>query len=377
MANPEHVEILKRGVAAWNEWRKEHSDVRPDLANAALSEIHFSSADLRLANLSMASISGADLSGADLFRAKLFGANLTNADLNRAVLVGAHLKNATLAHANIHGARLRLADLGGADLRHADLGEADFGEANLAGANLSSSKLNLASFRGAILGGSEFSQALPGWTSFLNTDLREVKGLETLRHQGPSYIGIDTIYRSGGKIPEIFLRGAGVPENFIVYMKSLAGSGIEFYSCFISYSTKDQEFAERLHADLQANNVRCWFAPHDMAGGRKIHEQIDEAIRLHDKLLLILSPDSIKSAWVETEIAKARKRELRDERRVLFPVRLVDFKALQDWECFDADTGKDSAREVREFFIPDFSDWKNHDSYQKALKGLLKDLKAG
>jgi hypothetical protein len=61
---------------------------------------------------------------------------------------------------------------------------------------------------------------------------------------------------------------------------------------------------------------------------------------------------------------------------VLFPVRLVDFETLKNWECFDADTGKDSAREIRELFIPDFSDWKNHDSYQKAFQRLMKDLKA-
>jgi hypothetical protein len=60
----------------------------------------------------------------------------------------------------------------------------------------------------------------------------------------------------------------------------------------------------------------------------------------------------------------------------LFPVRLVDFETLKNWECFDADTGKDSAREIREFFIPDFSEWKNHDAYQKAFQRLLKDLKA-
>ncbi len=59
-----------------------------------------------------------------------------------------------------------------------------------------------------------------------------------------------------------------------------------------------------------------------------------------------------------------------------FPVRLVSFEALRDWECFDADTGKDSAREIREYFIPDFSDWKNHDNYQQAFERLLKDLKA-
>ena len=93
-------------------------------------------------------------------------------------------------------------------------------------------------------------------------------------------------------------------------LKSIDGRD-KFYSCFISYSTKDQEFAERLYADLQDKGVRCWFAPHDIKGGRKIHEQIDEAIRLHDRLLLILSEHSISSEWVKTEIAKARERESR------------------------------------------------------------------
>ncbi len=122
--------------------------------------------------------------------------------------------------------------------------------------------------------------------------------------------------------------------------------------------------------------MRCWFAPHDIAGGKKIHEQIDEAIRLYDRLLLILSPASMTSEWVKTEIAKARKREVNEHRRVLFPVRLVNFESLRDWECFDADAGKDSAREIREYFIPDFSQWKDHDGYRKALQRLIHDLKA-
>jgi hypothetical protein len=82
-----------------------------------------------------------------------------------------------------------------------------------------------------------------------------------------------------------------------------------------------------------------------------------------------------------TEIAKARKREVRDpegvlKSRVLFPIRLAPFETLRDWECFDADTGKDSAREIREYFIPDFSNWKDHDSYQEAFQRLISDLKA-
>lgn len=43
---------------------------------------------------------------------------------------------------------------------------------------------------------------------------------------------------------------------------------------------------------------------------------------------------------------------------------------------FDADTGIDSAREIREYFIPDFSNWTAHDSYSKAFDRLLRDLKA-
>jgi len=240
----------------------------------------------------------------------------------------------------------------------------------LSGAVLEGSNLN-----GTNLNATDLSEAWLLSTDLGNTDLSTARGLSTVNHAGPSTIGIDTIYKSGGKIPDVFLRGCGVPDGFIAYIGSMVGRPIEFYSCFISYSTKDQEFAERLHADLQAKGVRCWFAPEEMKAGRKVHEQIDEAIRLHDKLLLILSEHSMSSEWVKTELAKARKREVKDDKRVLFPVRLVGFEALRDWECFDADTGKDSAREIREYFIPDFSNWKEHDSYRVAFDRLVKDLK--
>ena len=282
-------------------------------------------------------------------------------DLADADLLGEYLANANLTGAYLRGARLFGAHLTGADL---------------SGANLRSSDLGRAYLMGATFKNTDLSEASIGRTSFGDNDLSLVKGLETVHHSGPSTIGTDTIFGSKGRIPDIFLRGCGVPEGFLTYMKSLLTSPIQFYSCFISYSTKDQAFADRLYADLQNKGVRCWFAPHDVQSGKKLHEQIDEAIRVHDKLLLILSPHSMESEWVKTEIAKARKREVRDQRRVLFPIRLVPFETLRDWECFDADTGKDSAREIREYFIPDFSSWKNHDSYQEAFQGLIRDLKA-
>jgi uncharacterized protein YjbI with pentapeptide repeats len=346
MANREHLAKIKKGVAAWNDWRKTNKEIVPHLSGADLY-----GADLSMANLSTAQLGGAYLTGANLSRADLSGA-----DVSEASLVGTNLSGAKLIGANLSEANLSLAKLRGANLFGAHLSRADLSGANLVGADLSRASVSDTIFRG--------------------NDLSDVKGLETVRHDGPSMIGIDTIYRSHGKIPPKFLRGAGVPENFIEYMGSLAGKALEFYSCFISYSTKDQEFADRLHADLQNKGVRCWFAPHDIQAGKKIHEQIDEAIRRYERLLLILSPNSMNSEWVKTEIRKARKRERTEKNRVLFPVRLISFEAIRDWELFDADEGKDLAVEIREYYIPDFSNWKNHDSFAKEFKKLLRDLKA-
>src|SRR6185436_18364015 len=96
-----------------------------------------------------------------------------------------------------------------------------------------------------------------------------------------------------------------------------------FSSLFISYSSEDQEFAHCLHADLQSRGVRCWFAPHDMRYGQKIHKQIADAIRNSDRLLVILSEASMASNWVKTEISEARRKEAALKRHVLFPIGLA------------------------------------------------------
>jgi hypothetical protein len=336
MANQEHLDILAKGVAAWNAWRAFNVGVEPDL-------------------------SGANLGGKELV-----GANFQIAKLTDAVLVCANL---TLAD-------FREADVARADLEGANLVGAVLQRANLADASFRNSKLMLAVFDGSVLAGADFTQAWLYSTLFGHVTLNGCKGLEAVQHRGPSTISLDTIYRGKGQIPEAFLRGAGVPENFITYMRTLTGAALDFYSCFISYSTKDQSFADRLFADLQARGVRCWFAPHDIQGGKKIHEQIDEAIRVYDKLLLILSDASMNSNWVKTEIANARAREQQQKRQMLFPITLVPFDRVREWKCFDADTGIDSAREIREYHIPDFSDWKDHDSYAAAFERLVRDLKA-
>jgi uncharacterized protein YjbI with pentapeptide repeats len=427
VANPEHLAVLSEGVLAWNLWRVDLTGA--DLTGADLSRDPFRGTGVDL--------TGADLTGADLTRAKLFeanltGANLTRANLTRATLNHANLTDAILAaatleratlkrvtltgaamvEANLTGANLTRADLTDANLRRATLDSANLFEANLTGANLTHANLiravlhratlaNVhliyANLTNAILGGADLTGAdlnfanlfeanLTGAnltsaeldeTILADLDLSKTLGLGECVHRGPSVLDYRTLLRSGNKLPVPFLRGCGLPDRLIDYLPSLLDAGpIQFYSCFISYATHNQDFANRLHADLQDRGVRCWFAPHDMQPGKKIHEQIDEAIRVYDRLLLILSDKSMGSVWVKTEIAKARQKEVTLARRVLFPLALVPFKDIRAWKQFDADLGEDTAKEIREYFIPDFSDWKDHDAYAHSFERLLKALKS-
>ncbi len=366
---------------------------RAHLRRAHLRRAHLSGADLRRAHLRRAHLNRADLvyanlGGADLRMAQLIWAYLIVTDLRKAQLSEADLGLAHLGSANLGEADLHGADLYGADLHDADLSKADLSNSNLnkahlrmadlRGANLSNAQLRWADLRKVQLSGAQLSNAVCDDTTFTDVDLSKVKGLDSVIHYGPSMVGIDTLFRSRGNIPEAFLQGCGVPESVIVNRFALIGAmePIQFYSCFISYSSKDEEFAKRLHSRMRDQGLRVWFAPEDVQGGKKLHEQIDEAIRVYDKLLLVLSPRSMKSEWVKTEIRKARRAELKEKRRKLFPIRLVGFKAIQEWECFDADSGKDLGVEIREYFIPDFSKWKVHDPFEEAFARLLKDLKA-
>ncbi|MBI4674763.1 MAG: toll/interleukin-1 receptor domain-containing protein [Chloroflexi bacterium] len=318
MANREHVAVLKQGVTAWNAWRAEHPAIVPDLSAAFLRR--------RV-------LEGIDLGGATLYE--------TN--LRRAVL-----KNANFAHARLGGA-----DLSGANLR----------QANLRGAVLNGANLNRVDLAGANL-----SRAHLGFTVLGDVDLSRTHGLKSVLHENPSTIGIDTIYRSGGKIPQEFLRGCGVPDAMLELAASLVGQAIRYHSCFISYATPDERFARRLHDDLQMNGVRVWFAPDDLKTGEWIEDSITDAIRTFDKLILVLSQNSIDRAWVKKEFMTALDKEKRENRLVLFPIRLDDavFETTEQW-----------AYDVRKRHIGDFRNWTNPLLYQKAINRLLRDLNAG
>jgi uncharacterized protein YjbI with pentapeptide repeats len=387
MANPEHLDILKQGVEAWNKLRDQAKDLRWDLSDTNLSDtnlhgINFFTTNLAGADLTRATLEGAMLVGADLTRATLEGSILAGADLMMAHLSEANLSGVnfnkaylgatTLCGANLAGAWLPDANLANADLSDANLTGADLGRANLTGANLTNTNLSEAKLRETVFG---------------NTNLTTVQGLKTCHHDGPSILDRLTLTLSG-QLPLAFLQGCGLKDweieatklyqpdltstqiNDIVYrIYSLrADPLIQFYSCFISYASKDNTFAERLYADLQNQGVRCWFAPEDMKMGDRIQDTIDQQIRLREKLLVILSAASITSTWVEDEVEAALDEERRSPQRrtVLVPIKI---------DPTVEETDRAWARQIkRTRHIGDFTRWGDNDAYQKALARLLRDL---
>jgi uncharacterized protein YjbI with pentapeptide repeats len=156
MANHKHVEILSHGVTAWNRWRSQDPEIKPNLSGvnlfkAKLANINLRQADLRKTDLREADLAGADLVKADLRNANCRAAKVICADLKSANMNGAHLIASDLSKADLQGADLRGVRLDGSDLYEAHLKAANLSNANLPQTNLLGANLVRANLRGSNL----------------------------------------------------------------------------------------------------------------------------------------------------------------------------------------------------------------------------------
>jgi uncharacterized protein YjbI with pentapeptide repeats len=435
VANPEHLAKLKGGVEAWNKWRAA-APVAPDLTRAHLGGVNLAAAnlsganltksrlgeailcaanltganlsgarlgraDLGAANLAEANLSGADISGANLstaqlgranlLKADLRVANLSKADLSGALLSWADLREADLSGAAMRGAQLiasqlRGADLSEADLSGADLSEADLSEADLREANLNQAVLRKANLRQAVLKGADLADMRSDETLWADLDLSGATNLDSIRHTAPSTIGTDTIRKSKGRLPEVFLRGCGLSDwevrNARLYDPDLSAAEIaeiqedvhqlltrgivQTSPVFISHAVEDGDFVDAMAGGLDEMGVRYWRDMKDAATDQA-DRILDRGISLNPIVLVVLSKRCAKSAWVDGEVKMALELSARLERPALCLVTLDDAWMAADWS-------RETQDQAKYVVAVDFSAWHAEDIFAERLATLLGGL---
>ena len=347
-----------------------------------------------------------DLSGQNLDGIEINGYNLMMRGAN---FEGASLRNAKISQLQISYSNFQRANLEGATFESCIMVSSDFYMANCRGSRFFGGYLDCSCFvftdlSHSLFFGCDWSEVLLGFTDIRGCVLgdinniqdctiasipqEKISSIEPFKIVDLDHLTIERtaeyqriLSRKGVELsstPQMycdFFKKVGLSDTFVnAYLELVSQIADDLQSVFISYSFSDQKFADKLFDALRSRGVKVWYAPKNMKSGKKIHEQIHSAIQSHDRMLLVLSQDSMNSSWVSTEIAKAYSREAEDGQRILFPVSLGQFDNLSNWELFDADHGLDLARYIRQYYIPDFSDWESKDSFQELVTKLIDDL---
>lgn len=383
MANPKHVAVVRAGTPELNAWRASHRGVVLDLGGADLRRVDLSAERLpgshvltatqpdgtlsagfnhRPADLTLASLTGADLAGADLTDALL-----SRADFSRASLRGACLARSIATEASLIDTDISWSDLGWSTFTHANLTGAKLTRSDLTGANFSYTQfrdamLSEVHFSEVRLRGATFAGAHLSRDNFSGTDLATAAWDGTI-HSQRCYVDTSTLYRTASTLTqdrarerevESFLRRCGLEPEALELYRAQIGQPVEYYSAFISYSRADREFATALYDALQVRGVQCWLDERALLPGDELYDEINRAIRLHDKVLLCCSESSLRSWWVENEIDIVFEREQQSAREgdkclVLIPLNVDGF-------LFRWNGGR--AAQIRKRVAADFVSWQ-------------------
>ena len=366
MANPEHVEIVRQGAAAIDQWRPQNpgayldlseADLRgANLRGANLSGANLREADLTAAILAVANVAGADRTGAFLLGATLLGTDFAKADLSESILIATNLLGANLVGANLTATHMTMAHLLRANLTEANLTKADLGGANLSYAELAGANLDEAHLMGTSLG---------------YADLSKAAGLGSVNHKGPSSIGVDTLilsFRGAGNrfTPDLeaFFLGAGVPKELLAELPRIVAE-VKYYSCFVCYGQPDLDFAKRLRDDLAGRGVPCWLYDLDAIPGEPTWGEIGRKRREADKMVVICSA----AALVRPGVLKEIEEQIDQEPNKMVPISRDDIWIQPGFRVMRA--SRDLGPFLRDRNYADFSDESCHEeSMQRLLKAL-------
>lgn len=231
--------------------------------------------DLSKVNITHKDLTRINFSDVDLTEEKIIRSNLIESNLNRG-----NFTSSTIIDSNLSGC-----DINATNFSKTTLAGIDFSASRLINVNFTKSTQILVNYSFSLLDKVDFNRATISFLNFSATDLSKVINLDKCDVAGSCSIDILTL-KNSKNIPLSFLRNIGFPDKFSQILLSLITD--QFYSCFISYSQSNEEFAYKLYKDLLDNGIRCWIWQEEIKIGDRIYYGIDEALRKYDKLIVIL-----------------------------------------------------------------------------------------
>jgi hypothetical protein len=120
------------------------------------------------------------------------------------------------------------------------------------------------------------------------------------------------------------------------------------YDVFISYNHADKKFANKLVCDLEENRLKVWRDESALLAGQGIATEVSNGIQKSRSLICILSPRSVQSKWVKTELDKAvyQAHEKDEESILVLPILIENCKipsVIKELNCVNFQEDYDAA----------------------------------
>lgn len=353
MTKQQYIELLRNSVEVWNQWRKEHPEIHPDLSGADLSHM-----DLTGARFSFANLTSTVFAHSNLSNAYFVSANLLNADLSNTILDKSNLNRACLVEANLSNARVDNAKIALANLTKANLCKTSFQNTNF----------DRVIFDQTLIENTDLSFAKMRWLTLTNVNLATAIGLDTVTHGGPTHMDIYSAFQSIKQMSDEFMRGIGQSTAFSAYIKSVTKEMTLYSTCLIIHASEDKNFIKKLQASLDSKKVFYKSTAYETENNSYM-EEIINSIQVFDRILLVLSEHSERDKYnhlLNTVVKTVLEKESSENLTILHP--------LQIYNSFDICT-RTWARLIKQNHkIKNFIDWEDDNVYQEKVDKLLKSF---
>jgi hypothetical protein len=160
----------------------------------------------------------------------------------------------------------------------------------------------------------------------LQTAMRKAATIAGEQNYDKSAVSPIITWANSEKVLDLGVRVEGLVDEAVAAKQTRHEAYSEQRVAFISHSSKDKKFVRQLAADLVANGVNVWLDEQRIRVGDSIPEKVAQGVAESDFFLLVISENSVGSAWVQKELNSALVKEIERRRVTVMPLKLDDAK---------------------------------------------------